>query len=248
MNSTSTNSDVYFEIDIRKIFNAILKKIKMIILFAVAFGVSAFLISNFVMTPKYSASVSMCINNSNSMSSDSLDINDVNAGIALVPTYIELMQSYNILSEVAAKTQDLGYAVEDIVSMISVSTIDETQIAIVSVVNPNPEHANIIANAIADVVPERIVSFMEGTSIKVVDNSVLPEQPSFPNVKKFTFLGTAFGLFIGIVLAVLIELLDRTIKSESDINDIYANIPVLASIPEFTQVDDASMQKKISND
>ncbi len=239
MNSTSNNVDSYFELDISKIFDAVLKRLKMIIAFAIAFGASAFLISNFVMTPKYVASVSMCISNNKSMASDSLDINDVNAGIALVPTYIELMQSYNILGEVAAKTQDLGYTVEDIASMMSVSTVDETQIAVVSISNPNPEHANIIANAIAEIAPERIVDFMEGTSIKVVDNSVLPEEPSSPNIKKYTVLGIAFGLFVGVVLAVLIELSDRTIKSESDINAIYADIPVLGSIPEFTQIDNS---------
>lgn len=239
MNSTAINSDINFEIDISKIFEALLKRIKMIILFTAAFGISAFLISNFVITPKYIASVSMCITNNKSMASDSLDINDVNAGIALVPTYIELMQSYNILSEVAAKTQDLGYTVEDIASMISVSTVDETQIAVVSVVNTNPEHANIIANAIADIVPDRIVSFMEGTSIKVVDNSVLPEEPASPNVKKYTVFGLALGLFLGAALAVLMELLDRTVKSEGDLNSIYENIPVLGIIPEFNHSEDA---------
>jgi capsular polysaccharide biosynthesis protein len=81
---------------------------------------------------------------------------------------------------------------------------------------------------------------MEGTSIKIIDNSTLPEKPYSPNVKKYTAYGFVFGLFLGVAIAVLIELLDRTIKSEEDINAIYADIPVLGSIPEFIALNDSA--------
>lgn len=233
MNSNEKFDEDLFEIDLKSIINAVMSRLKMIVVFALAFALSAFIISNFVMVPKYRATITMCISNSKTMISDSFDINDVNAGIALVPTYVELIQSNNVLGEVAAKTQDLGYTIDDIYSMISISTKEETQIITLNVTNPNPEHANIIANAIADIAPDKITDLMEGSAVKVVDESVLPEYPVSPNVFKYTILGFLFGGFLGVALAILSTLLDTTIKTENDITELYPNIPVLGVIPTF---------------
>lgn len=242
MNSDSYNSsEDFFQIDIKTLVDAVVLKIKMIILFALAFGVSAFIISEFVITPKYMASITMCINNNKTMVTDSMDYNDVNASITLVPTYVELIQSYNVLNEVAAKTHDLGYTADDISGMIGVATKEETQIIMLSVINPNPEHANIIANAIAKVAPEKIIDLMEGTNVKVVDESVLPETPVSPSVKKNTVLGFLFGGFLGVALAVLLALLDNSVKSEDDLIHMFKDIPVLGVIPEFINEENESL-------
>ena len=233
MNSKVENNEDFFDIDLCRLINAVFTRIKIIISFAIAFGVSAFLLSNFVITPKYAATITMCVNNNKTMASDTLDFNDVNAGIALVPTISNLIQSYNVVDEVAAKTQELGYVSDDILAMMSISNIDETQILALSIINTNPEHANIIANAFADVIPGKINDLMEGSSVKIVDESVIPEQAVSPNIIKYLALGIVFGGFVGVLLAILLELLDTTIKNEDELINLYPNLPVLGVIPEF---------------
>lgn len=233
MNSKDENNEDFFDIDLHRLINAVFTRIKIIVSFAIAFGISAFLLSNFVITPKYAATITMCVNNNKTMASDTLDFNDVNAGIALVPTISKLIQSYNIVDEVAAKTQDLGYVSDDILAMMGISSIDETQILALNIVNPNPEHANIIANAFADVIPGKINDLMEGSSVKIVDESVIPEKPVSPNAIKYSVYGFIFGGFIGVLLAILLELLDTTIKNEDELINLYPNLPVLGVIPDF---------------
>ncbi len=248
MNSNSNISDEMFEIDFKMLINAVLARIKMIILFAVVCGLSAFLISKFVIIPKYCANVTMCVSNNKTIVADGLDFNDVNASITLVPTYIQLIQSNTVLGEVAAKTNELGYTAKDIGGMISISGYDDTQIINLEVVNPNPEHANIIANAMAVVAPDKMEDLMEGAAVKVIDESVLPEEPFSPSTKKNTLLGFILGAFIGIAIAVIIEMLDTSVKSESDLNSMYPDLPVLGVIPEFTMIEENSSKSDTNGD
>lgn len=238
MNLNSDINEDFLSIDIKDIINSIVQRARMIALFAVVTCICFFLISKFVMVPLYEADVTLCVGNNKTMVSDGMDYNDVNASITLVPTYVELIQSNNILSEVAARTQSLGYDAEDIGGMLSVSAYEETQIIMLSIINPNPEHANIIANCIAEVAPEKIVELMEGTSVKVVDESELPTAPISPNVKKNTVLGFLFGAFIGIVIAILLSIFDNSIKEESNLTDLFPELPVLGIIPEFSSEDE----------
>ncbi|MGN1318088.1 MAG: YveK family protein [Lachnospirales bacterium] len=244
MNSNLDLDAGVIDIDIKNLVAAVLSKAKMIVLFAVVFGLSSFLLSEFVIVPKYQTNISMCINNNATVVSGSLDFNDVNASITLVPTYIELLQSNSMLSAVAEKVQELGYTANDIADMISVSTTEETQIISVTVTSTNPEHANIIANAIAETVPDKIVDFMDGTSVRIIDGSTLPDKPASPNVKKNTLLGFILGGIIGIALAVAIELMDNSVKNENDLNNLYPDLPILGVIPTFTQSVEKSVDYK----
>lgn len=244
MNSNVDINDDALEIDISRLIQAVFSKIKLIVLFGIVFGLSAFLVSKFVMVPKYQANITMYVSNNATVTSDGFDFNDVNASITLVPTYIELMNSHNILSDVAEETKDLGYSVDDIADMISVSTVEETQIISLTVTNPSAEHANIIANAIANIVPNKVVELMEGSAVRVIDESEIPEAPSSPSTKKNTLLGFMLGIIIGIILAVLMELTDNSVKGESDLNSICPDLPILGIIPAFTKTEDTVSEYK----
>lgn len=237
MNTNVREQGDYGEIDFRNILEAVLLRIKMICLFTVSFGIIAFLISEFVIVPKYAASATMCIANNATLVSDSVDYNDVNAALTLVPTYVELIQSKNVLDEVAARTQDLGYTSDDIASMLSISYSETTQIIALTITNPDPERANILVNAIAKVAPDKISDLLEGSYIKIIDESTVPELPVSPNVKKNTLMGALFGLFVSVAIAVAYALLDDSVKSESDLTGMFPDIPVLGVIPQFTGED-----------
>lgn len=221
------------EINFKEIFNAVIARYKLIALMAVVVAFCALLISAFVITPKYQARITMVINSVSDVT-NGFRSDDVTASISLVPTYIELVKSNNVLGDVAAKTQDLGYEAADIADMLSITSTEETQIIEIGVTNSDPEHANIIANAIASIVPDKIVDLMEATSVKVVDASTVPDAPISPNVKKNTAIGFVVGALLGIAIATLIALLDNSIKDESDIAAMYPGLPVLGVLPKFT--------------
>ena len=117
--------------------------------------------------------------------------------------------------------------------MISFSSAEDAQILTLTVINPNPEHAYIIANAIADTAPIKATEIMDGSSVKVIDYAEQPLRPFSPTVFKNTVLGLILGFVISIGIAVLIEITDESIREENDIRKLYPDVPIIGTVPEI---------------
>ena len=76
---------------------------------------------------------------------------------------------------------------------------------------------------------EGVTEQSQSVNIWVVRKASLPEAPSFPKKQRNLLLGLILGLFGGIGMAFLIEYLDNTAKSESDLERRYG-ITVLGAI------------------
>lgn len=224
--------DTINEIDLQKLFIAILDRLRFIVITTIAFGVIFGLVSVFLISDVYQTQVSLYVNNNKDAVSQNLDAGDISAATMLVSTYVHLINSNAVLEDVV-ESIDLDYDVEDISKMINVSAIEDTQMLMLSVSNTNPDHAYIIANAIADKAPSKITEIMDGSTVKVVDYAVKPEKPVYPNVLKNIILGLLLGCVIGVAVAVVSELLDSSIKSEEDIERLIPDIPVIGIIPEI---------------
>ena len=69
------------------------------------------------------------------------------------------------------------------------------------------------------------------SNIRLVENAITPVRPILPNKKKNIMLGIIMGLAGGVLLALFLEYLDQTIRTEEDIQR-YLDIPVLSVIPK----------------
>ncbi len=67
----------------------------------------------------------------------------------------------------------------------------------------------------------------EGEQFRVMDPPNLPDAPSFPNRTKFAAAGLAGGLFLGLLLAALLEYRDTTLRTELDVW-AFTKLPTLA--------------------
>ncbi|MBE0582309.1 MAG: polysaccharide biosynthesis tyrosine autokinase [Desulfofustis sp.] len=76
---------------------------------------------------------------------------------------------------------------------------------------------------------EGVTDQSQSVNIWVVREADLPIAPSSPNKRRSLLIGLALGLFGGIGLAFLVEYLDNTIKSETELERRYG-IPVLGSV------------------
>jgi polysaccharide chain length determinant protein (PEP-CTERM system associated) len=74
-----------------------------------------------------------------------------------------------------------------------------------------------------------------GEQFKILDPARLPEKPTSPNRPQLQGLGLAAGIGFGVALLVLIEYLDKTIKSEADVMAAL-NLLVLATVPILPEV------------
>ena len=228
----NTENTEVMEFDFRRILEAIIDRWKMIAITTITLGLCAALYSSFLITPLYKASATMYVNNNKNTVSENLSNNDITASLQLVPTVMRIFDSRTTLGEVAKKI-DLGYTADDIGNMISFSSAEDAQILTLTVVNPNPEHAYIIANAIADTAPIKATEIMDGSSVKVIDYAEKPDHPFSPKVLKNTFMGLVLGFLISVCVAVLIELTDNSIREENDIKKLYPDVPIIGTVPEI---------------
>lgn len=228
------------EIDLLKLVKDLLHRAWAVILAAVICAAGAFSYTQFRITPMYQSTALMYVNNSTVSLSNGFSISpgELAAAQSLVETYKVILTSRNTLNEVIRRA-NLNYTYEQLKSMVSASAINETEVFNVNVVNADPEKAELIANTIAEVLPEKIADIVDGSSVRIVDYAVVPSHSISPNVTKNTAMGLLLGAFASAAVIVLISLMDTTIESEEYLTQNF-EVPVLSVIPEFSSAKKSS--------
>ena len=225
------------ELDFRRLFQVLVKKAWVIGIVSVVTAVVVFLGTLFFVTPKYESSAMFYVNNSAlSMGGivDSITSSDLTAAKGLVDSYIVILESRESLNMIIDYAGvDRNY--KELRDMIEAAPVNSTEIFEVVVTSPDPEEAEAIADAIAEILPKRIKDIIEGSSAKVVDSAVLPSEPSSPSYINNTVIGFLLGLVACVSVIVLREIFDITIRSEEDITQVCAH-PILASVPDMSAV------------
>ena len=75
----------------------------------------------------------------------------------------------------------------------------------------------------------------QGEQFTVLDPANLPSEPTFPNRKMFAAGGLGGGLALGLGIAFLLELQDKSLKTERDV-EFALRLPVLAMVPAIEPV------------
>jgi capsular exopolysaccharide synthesis family protein len=86
-------------------------------------------------------------------------------------------------------------------------------------------------------------------NVRLLDEARLPDVPVEPNLRLAALLGLALGLSLGMVLSFSLEYLDRTVKSQEDIDQLLG-LPFLGIVPtvdHLTQADRAWPEMHVFN-
>ena len=219
------------EIDIFRILGAFLRHIWIIALVAVLCAAIAFAYAYFFITPTYQSSTMLYVNNGSLSIGKSFSISDLNASKNLVDTYIVILKSRTTLEAVAERAE-LNMSYSTLSRKVSASAVNETEVLRVTVTDTDPERATLIANAIGEVLPERVQTIIGGSKVEVVDSAVIPSSKSAPSLTRYAMIGFVIGLVATLAVIVVIELLDDQVRDESFLTQSF-NLPVLASIPDL---------------
>ncbi len=232
------------EINIAFLLQALLKNIWAIILSAVVFCAGMFTYSRFFVTPMYTATAQMYVNNLaiDYTHGSYISTTEIEAAKDLVKTYIIILRTNETLTEVAEKT-GLQYSAEKLDSMIAAGAVNETEIFYVSVTSPSPEEAMNIANKITEVLPERVASIINGSDLTVASAATLPKSPSSPSVFKNAALGFFFGAALACIVIIITALADNKIHDKNYPSEMYG-IRTLAVLPELADDAEAAYRKK----
>jgi uncharacterized protein involved in exopolysaccharide biosynthesis len=79
-----------------------------------------------------------------------------------------------------------------------------------------------------------ITGNIDVSNVRITEKAQLPMYPVNPNKKRNLLLGAILGLMIGIGISFLWEYLDRSLRTEEDVEK-YLGLPVLAIIPLATK-------------
>ena len=210
------------DIDLKKIFLMMRKKVVYILLFTLLGGIVAGCFTEFFIDQKYTAKISLYVySDMNQLSTQSsISYNDYTASTALVKSYLAVLESDAVLDKVAEKVGLTDGST--IKNSITTSQDEDTNVFYVSVTTTNPKTSQSIANA---------------GGANVIDYAKEPKTPSSPNIKKNIFLGLLIAFAVSFVYFFVREAFNATITSVKDLEREF-QIPVLGTIPRLVATRD----------
>ena len=228
-----------YEIDLLDLAKAMWSHIVAIVLAAVVCAGLALGYTKLLITPTYKANALLYVNSSDiSVAGSKLSISasDRTAAKSLVDTYIVILNTRTTLNDVIEQS-GVSYSYDQLKKMISASSVNSTEIFSVEVTSTSPQEAELLANTIARVLPEKIASVVDGSSVRIVDTAVVPSKKAAPSTGKNTMLGFLLGAVLACGAVVVLYLMDDKIHSADYLLSSY-DLPLLAVIPDLTQDDD----------
>lgn len=216
------------EIDLIELFGHFMGKLRWVVGAFIIGALIAGLLTMFVITPKYTATAKMYMVNSSSQSV--VDLTDLNIGQSLSGDYVELLKTRPIVEGVIEE-QNLQYSYNQLVSMVSLSIINETRIVQIDVTSTDPREAMEIANSLADKGVSELPKLMETPKPHIAEYAIVPVNQSSPSLTKNVMIGALLALLIMLGILTVQFLTDDTFKSAEDIEREFGVMPITV-IPE----------------
>ncbi len=182
------------------------------------------------MTNNYTASVSLYVLTQSSSASNGqaqVTSSDTQASQQLANDLAKIAETSTVVDSTA---KALG--MQDLKDFtVNVSSDTTSRVITLTVTGKNPDAAARVANELADRTSEAAVEAMKLEAVNVIDRATAPDKPSGPNRTMYTLVALLAGLFVAIAIIVLLDMLDNTVKSGEDAEELLG-LPVLSRMPE----------------
>lgn len=237
--------------NVRKIIAALLRKWKVIVVFAIIGTLLGyFYTANFV-TLTYSSTVEFLAyavdskddlqdtQSSTSSSADNARVSNtsrMNYAMKMLDTYIEIFGTNDFDAKVVSELNDrinASYTASTIKNALSITSIEETAMFKITVTTTSADLSYEIAHQLETTVPEVMGGINNGlVSAEVMDKPIKASAAGSLGYAKKCAIGAIAGIIIAAAYVVLRNLLDVRIRTSEELIERY-NIPVLGSIPSF---------------
>lgn len=218
-------------LDIQEIFNVLKRKRKLIVIITLLCGIVVAIFNFFIISPTYEVRASVVIGKAAEEKAENKNnYNDVMMYQKLVKTYAQIANSRTLAENVVAKTGRLKP--EGLQSKLNVMPQQDTQILDLKIQDKDAEFAYKTLTIVCDEFIAQSKKIYPSNTIELLDKPVIPEKP----IKPKKIFNIAIALFMGFLIsagmAFIQEYMDKTIKTENDI-DKYLGLPVIAVIPKM---------------
>lgn len=213
--------------DLMKIF---LSHVKLIVIMIVISGILAFLYVTYMVTPMYSTSALILVQNSTSFDTgisnvqngdeNRVNMNDITSSVTLANTCATLFTVAPEMKGVIAGAS------------VSIDPVADSYFLRVTAVSSDPHTAANVANSVADKAHDVYKNYFDAGKAEAVEYADVPSTPSSPQKLRYVLIGLLIGLVLSLVISFLLEIIDTTIKPDDDLYKQY-EIPVFAEIMDF---------------
>ena len=224
------------ELDLKELFFIFWNRKLEILLIIVISLIAGIIYSYFYIEPVYKASTALILVQSSATVDEegqtSITQTDLTLNSKLVSTYSEIMKRKSVLSKVVSNLGMSESDMELIKQNVSVKAVSDTEIIEITAKNQDPEKAALIANEIAKVFSEKVVEIYNISNIYILDRAEAETNPCNINHSKDLVIFAFIGIVISIIVCLISNMLDTTIKTEEDVEKT-TGLLVLTSIPDY---------------
>lgn len=217
------------EIDLSRILKIIKKHWIACAIVAVASAVVAFLVTSFVIEPRYTSSRALYVN-SGTNSSAGVNLNEINASQKLANTYIVILKNGTIYDDLSIEL-DGKYTSQQLKSMIALSTVDNTEVIRITATSTDPYEAADICQKFSELAPAALEQVVLGGQVEAFGEPDVNTTPSSPNKPMAVAVAAVGGAFIAACLFVIISFLDTKVRDANSITERY-DFSLIGMVPD----------------
>ena len=220
-----------------KEFFSILRKHIATILISAFLGLSlAGMITFFIITPQYSSRAQLIVS---LPQVETGNVNDINFNLQMLNTYKDIIlkgtaQAKEVQARLAADYQ-IEMTPAEIKGALQVIQAQNSQMFSIQATSEDPMVAEAITNTTATVFQDTIKDVLPNVErITIVSEATANPHPISPNNKLNLAIGLLLGGMVGVGLAFVLDLLDRTIKDARFVAE-NLELTVLGAIPTMNE-------------
>lgn len=197
-------------------------------LFVLSIGISVGIIYS-VLPEVYDAQTQILVNQKSS-EKEIYSWSTIDMELRLIDTYNVVIKSPAILEKVISNLK-IDTTPEELAKKIIVSNEEDSKVVNIKVEDQDPLQAVKLANMVAKVFKTEVPNLMSVDNINILSKAKQKENPKPVKPNKLLIIGiaAAIGLMSGLGIAFIMEILDTTIKTEKDLEEITA-LPIIGFI------------------
>lgn len=231
--------------NVQKIITLLIKRWKIIILFALIGTLLAYFYTANFTTLTYSSSVEFLayaqdtqqeLTDSTAAAQQASNTSKMNYAIKMLDTYIELFKTNEFNQTIANDLNDTystSYTAGQIKGAVLYEEVKDTSMFKVTVTTTNPDMSYQIAKQLETSIPEKMKNTNNSLVMASVEDTALkPSASESLGYPKKCLVGFVAGAVLAAAYIILRDLLDVRIRGNDNLSDRYG-IPVLGTIPEF---------------
>ena len=199
----------------------------------------------FIVSPQYSSRAQLIVS---LPQSETTSVNDINFNLQMRNTYKDIIlqgdgQAQEVQSRLAEQ-HGIKMTPGEIKASLQVVQAQNSQLFSIQATDGKASNAAARANVTAEVVQETVQSILTNVdTVTIVSSAVASASPVSPNNFLNLAIGLILGMMIGVGLAFLFELLDRTVKDPKFVTDT-VGLTILGTVPQMTSKEASSLPKR----